>query len=219
MPLYLNTASPGVHALEDLTAHDRIALPSRGTSLQAVLLRMAVAAHSGMPNRRALDAITVSMSHPLAMQSLLDGNDAVTTHFASPPYQYQELANPRVHKLLDSYEMLGGPASFSALWARSAFMEENPDTVHAVLNALEEAIALIRDDPLRAANIYLVHSDTLLEVETVRRIIADPRIAFDLRPKNIMPIARFMHADGDIRNLPERVQDLFAPLPQTDPGD
>ena len=43
-----------------------------------------------------MDKYTVSLSHPDAQQALMSGNSEVTAHFASPPFQEQELADPRV---------------------------------------------------------------------------------------------------------------------------
>jgi len=96
MPLYLNTINPQVRSLEDIGPGDRIALPVRLGSLQAILLQMAIARDFGIEHHKALDHITVSMKHPDAMESLLEGANGITAHFASPPFQYQELDDPRV---------------------------------------------------------------------------------------------------------------------------
>ena len=48
-----------------------------------------------------------------------------------------------------SYDVLGGPGSFSALWTTAKFRENNPKTTKAVLAAMDEASAFIKENPKR----------------------------------------------------------------------
>jgi len=58
-----------------------------------------------------------------------------------------ELADPRVHKVLDSYDVLGGPHTFNTVWANSKFATANPKIMKAFLDALEESMTRIKADP------------------------------------------------------------------------
>ena len=40
---------------------------------------------------------------------MMNGKSEVDAHFGAAPYQYDELKDARVHKVLDSYDVLGGP--------------------------------------------------------------------------------------------------------------
>ena len=94
------------------------------------------------------------MSHPDAVHALLSGTSGITAHFASSPYQYQELDSGRVRTVLSSYEVLGGPTTFTVLWTRAEFFTENPQTTQAFYAALKEAMEIIARDRrgVRGAN-------------------------------------------------------------------
>ena len=110
MPIYLVTTNPDIKTIMDFTGKDKIALPATKISIQAVTLQMAAEQAFGKGQQEKLDIFTVSMGHPDAMVAMLGGKAEINSHFGSAPFQEQELADPRVHKVLDSYDVLGGPA-------------------------------------------------------------------------------------------------------------
>jgi NitT/TauT family transport system substrate-binding protein len=134
MPLYLNTINPAVKTIKDFTDNDRIALPAVKVSIQAVTLQMA--AEKLLGKHDALDRLTVSMSHPDGMAAMMSGKSEITAHFSSAPFQYQQLDDPKVKRVLSSYEVLGGPATFNTIWTTSAFRDKNPKTYKAFVAAL-----------------------------------------------------------------------------------
>ncbi len=209
MPLFLNTTNPQVRNLADFGARDRIALPAVRVSGQAVILQMAVAQVFGAAQANRLDPITLSLSHPEAMEALLEGKAGVTAHFAAPPYQNQELKDPRVRKVLSSYSILGGPSTFSALWTSSRFYEDNPRTVAAVLNAVLEAMRFLRLRPRAAAKTYAIQSSKEVSAREIEVIIGDPDIRFSPTPRHIMTFANFMHRSGAITEPPADWRDVF----------
>ncbi|TMH67036.1 MAG: ABC transporter substrate-binding protein, partial [Betaproteobacteria bacterium] len=81
MPLYLVTRNPNVKAIRDFRDSDRIALPAVKVSVQAVLLQMAAEQAFGAGQQNRLDPLTVTMSHPDAMQALLSGQSEIDAHF------------------------------------------------------------------------------------------------------------------------------------------
>src|SRR6185437_1664777 len=174
MPLYLNITNPDVKTLKDLTEKDKIGLPAVKVSIQAVTLQMAAAQAFGDAQYNKRDRLTVSMKHPDALAAMMSGKSEIDGHFGSAPFQYQELEDKRVHRLLNSYDVLGGPATFNVVWALNSFREANPKVYGAFLAALEDAIALITKDPHRASEIYIAEEKSKLPLAFVEKIVRDP---------------------------------------------
>ena len=175
MPLYLNTIDPKVQSIKDFTSNDRIAMPAAGISIQAITLMMAAAKTFGPAEAKKLNPLTVSMSHPDGMAALLARKAGITAHFTSPPYMYLELQKPGVHRVLDSYDVLGGPATFTVMWTSERFVRNNPKLLPILLAALNDADKFITDHPDAAARIYMASTHTkLTEAELVRMIKAPP---------------------------------------------
>jgi NitT/TauT family transport system substrate-binding protein len=211
MPLYLNVIDPNIKTLKDITEKDKIALPAAKSSIQAVTLQMAAEQAFGPGQWAKLDPRTISMAHPDAMAAMLSGRSEIVGHFGSPPFQTQELEDKRVHRLLNSYDVLGGPATFNVVWAQKKFHDDNPKVYGAFLAALTEAMNLIKAAPSRAASIYIDAEKSKMPVAAVEQLIRDPENVFTTTPQNIMKYARFMHKIGTVENLPASWKDLFFP--------
>jgi NitT/TauT family transport system substrate-binding protein len=209
MPNILSTRNPNVKSVRDFTDKDRIALPAAKVSFQAMLLQMAAVREWGEAEFARLDTFTVSMSHPDGMIALISGRSEITAHFTAPPYSTQELERPGIHKVLSSYEVLGGPATFVIGWTTSRFVAVNPRTYAAFVAALEEAIDFINSDRRAAAELYLKVSKSKESMESVLKMLDDPDIRFTLTPNGIIKMAEFMHKIGSIRNRPGSWKDLF----------
>jgi NitT/TauT family transport system substrate-binding protein len=206
-PAFLNTINPNVHSLKDFSEKDRIALPAVNVAFQATILQMAAELAFGQFDK--LDTLTVGLSHADATNALLSGKSEITAHFTSPPYQYQQLENPKVHRVLSSYDVTGGPATFSGLWATTRFHDDNPKVVKVVLAALEEANAIIRSDPAKAAEIFVRLENAKQTPEEVATLLRDPDIQFTIAPQNITKYTAFMARVGSIRKAPNSWKDLF----------
>lgn len=209
MPLYLNTTDPTVKTIRDFTPQSRIALPAVRVSIQAVTLQMAAAHAFGQAEFNKLDALTVSMGHPDAMGVMLSGHSEITAHFGSAPFQEIELQDPRVHRVLSSFDVLGGPATFNTAWATSRFVQQNPHVVQAFMDALEEAEALIKSDPKRGAQIWIDVEKSRLPLDLIVKIMTNPENVFTTTPQNVLKYATFMAAVGTIKEAPANWQDLF----------
>lgn len=219
MPLYLNTRNPDVKTIRDFTEKDRIALPAVKSSVQAMTLQMAAAAAFGQENTTKLDALTVSLSHPDAMNALLSGISEIDSHFTSPPFQDLELKDPRIHKVLSSYELTGGQATFIISWTTTKFYQENPKTYQAFAEALLEAQAFIANNPADAARIYLAMSaDKRLSQEFLVSILNNPDYKFTNVPQNVMKYADFMLSTGSMKTRPASWKELFFPNVHGTPG-
>lgn len=218
MPLYLNTINPNVTTIKDFTEKDRIALPSVKVSIQAVTLQMAAEKVFGEGKHDALDALTVSMSHPDGFTNMMSGKSEITGHFTSAPFMYQELEDKRVKRVLSSYEVIGGPATFNLIWAKQEFAEKNPKTFAAVYAALEEAMAYIGANPREAAERWKKVENSKLPIETIEKIIRDPENKWTAAPQNIMVYANFMNKVGSIKAKPADWKEIFFPAVHSKEG-
>ncbi|MBX9711817.1 MAG: ABC transporter substrate-binding protein [Xanthobacteraceae bacterium] len=209
MPLYLVTTNPNVKTIKDFTEKDKIALPGVKTSIQAVTLQMAAEKAFGAGQQGKLDSLTVSMGHPDALATMLGGVSEINAHFGSAPFQDQELADPRVHKVLDSYEVLGGPHTFNAVWAAKKFVDSNPKLVKAFIDALEESEANIKADPAAAAAIWIKAENSKISAADAEKIIRDPKNEWTTTPKKILVYLDYMNRAGLVSAKTTNWQDIF----------
>jgi len=211
MPLLLNTRNPAVKTIQDFTEKDRIALPAVKVSIQAVTLQMAAEQAFGDGQQNRLDALTVSMSHPDGQTALLSGASEITAHFSSPPFQYQQLKTPGIHTVLNSFDVLGGPATFNVVWTSSKFRNENPKLYAAFVQALDEAIAIINKDKKAAAETYVRVAKSKIGADEILAMLHDPNVVFTTTPQNVMKYVDFMAKIGSIKVKPAAWKDLFFP--------
>jgi NitT/TauT family transport system substrate-binding protein len=218
MPLFLNTRNPNVKSIKDFTEKDKIALPAVKVSIQAVTLQMAAEKAFGPGQQNKLDRLTVSMSHPDGQAALLSGTSEVDSHFSAPPFQYQQLEKPGIHKVLDSFEVLGGPATFNLIWTTTKFRKENPRVYAAFIMALDDAISLINKDKRWAAETYLRLSKDKDSVEDIMKMLNDPQIKYTTTPQNVMKYVDFMYKTGSIKAKPASWKDMFFDNVHNTPG-
>ena len=209
MPVELISGNPNVKTLRDLTEKDKIAVTTVKISTQALLLQMAAAKLFGEQNYDRFDALTVSMAHPDAATALLSGSGAISAHFSSPPFQYQETAKPGLHKIIDNYEILGGPATFNVVWSTLRFREQNPKAYAAFAAALQEATEQIRANRSAAAETYKRMSGSKETIEELEKQLSDPKVEFTLAPHRVMVTAEFMYKIGRIGKMPASWKELF----------
>ncbi|HEV7418187.1 MAG TPA: ABC transporter substrate-binding protein [Tianweitania sediminis] len=209
LPMWLNTKNPNVKTLEDFTAKDRIAVTSVKTSIPSIIMQMYSAEKYGMDQYEKMDPLTTSLPHPDGMAALLS-NTEITAHFTSPPYQYREVKEEGIHRVATSYELMGSPATFTVLYGKNSFLEANPKTVGALVRAIADAQAFIKDKPEEAADIYLAMAgEAGVSKEEVLEILADPDVQFNSVPQGFMKYAEFMAKVGTLKQAPEKWSDLF----------
>ena len=214
MPLYLVTNNPKVKTLKDFTDKDKIALPAVKVSIQAVTLQMAAEKAFGAGQEHKLDHLTVSMSHPDGETALLSGKSEITAHLSSPPFQYQELEHKGMHRVLNSYDVLGGPATFNVVWTTAKFHDENPKVYAAFVAALDEATAQINGNKRAAAETYLRISKDKDSLDDILKMLNDSEIKYTTTPNNVMKYVDFMHKIGSIKVKPDSWKDMFFPNAQ-----
>jgi NitT/TauT family transport system substrate-binding protein len=218
VPMTLLTRNPAVKSIEDFSAQDKIALPAVKTSMQAVTLQMAAAKKWGESEFERLDKLTVSMRHPDATAAMLSGQSEVNSHFTAAPYDFQQMKDPNIKRVFDSYDVYGGPATLILLYATQKFVQENPKATKAVVDAMREADELIKSDRQRAAKIYLGVTKEKTSVAEMVAMLENPKIAFNLAPSATYPVAEFLHRIGRIKNKPASWKDLFFPTAHGLPG-
>jgi NitT/TauT family transport system substrate-binding protein len=207
-----------VKTIKDFTDKDRIALPAVRVALQAVILQMAAEKVWGKGEAHRLDKWTVSLSHPDGLAQLLNGKSGITAHFTSAPYMYKELEDKRVHRVLDSYEVFGGPHTFIVMWGTEKLYKGEPKVVQAFLAAARDAIKLIHDDPATASAIWVKNTNSKLPVAEVEKIVRDKVNIWTLTPQRVMSMAEYMGRDGMIPATPKSWKDLFIEAIHDQPG-
>jgi NitT/TauT family transport system substrate-binding protein len=217
-PFLLNTRNPRIKTVRDFTDADRIAVPAVKISVQAVTLQMAVAHAFGVEHYAQLDRLTVSLSPPDATVGLLSGGGGFESVFSVPPFQNQQLATPGIHTVLNSFDVLGGPHTFTLAWTSRQFHDQNPRLYKALLNALEEATDVLNADKRAAAALWIEDSKSKLPLPMVHEILSGPQVKWTLAPENTMKYATFMYDVGTIKVRPASWRDLFFPEISHVPG-
>ena len=209
MPNYLLTNNPNVKSLKDFTEKDRIAVPAAGVGFQSRTLQIETANSLAADNFKKFDDISISLAHPDATSALIAGGSEINSHFSSPPFQYQELQSPNVHKVLSSYDVLGGQATFNVLYTTEKFHDENPKTYKAFYAALAEAEKIIKADKPAAAQTYIRVEQSKLSLPLVEKIVADPEIDFTVVPQRTYIYAEQLQALGVLKNKADSWKDYF----------
>lgn len=208
-PFLLNSRDPAIKTIADFKPGDRIAVPAIKVSIQAIMLQMACAKAFGPNNFGKLDAQTVSMSPPDATTALLTGAGEFSSAFSVPPFQHQQLEKPGVHTVLNSYDVMDGPHSFTVAWATAKFREHNPALYKALFAAISEATAIVNQDRRAAAALWIKDSNSKLALDFVDRIVSGPQVRWTMVPENTMKFARFMGSNGMLKSPPESWRDYF----------
>jgi NitT/TauT family transport system substrate-binding protein len=210
LPMMLLSRDPNVKTIGDIGPSDKIAVPTVRVSTQALVLQMAASKQWGDAEAHKLDQYTVALGHPDALIALQSGKD-VNAHFSLPPYQYEELKIPGVHLVLNSVDILGGPASNGVTFSTTKFHDANPKIVAAFVAAITEATNLINTNKRRAAEIYLEQTKEKISVDDLVKIISLPNFVYSPAPLRTMLFADLMYRTGTIKNKPTSWKDYFFP--------
>jgi len=210
-PLMLLVRDPAIKSLRDFKDNQKIAMPAVKVSMQAILLQMAAAKEFGDAKFNALDHLTVSMAHPDATAAMLGGPSEVAANFSSAPFQYRQMKNPNIRRILTSTELFDEPLSFNVIAATAKFRRDNPKLYGAFLAALREATDFINADKKRAAEIYLKVSKDRTPVEDIMEVLADPAIQYTTKVGGIPPFVSFMTKVGTLKTPPADWKEMFFP--------
>ncbi|WKN20216.1 ABC transporter substrate-binding protein [Azotobacter vinelandii] len=209
LPNYLLSNNPAVKSLDDLGEKDRIAVPAAGVGFQSRTLQIEAAKRYGKERFKRFDDISVSLPHPDATAALTSGGSEVTAHFSSAPFYYQALESPKVRKLISSYDILGGPATFNVLYTTEKFHKDNPKTYRAFYAALAEAERIVKADKPAAARTYIRVENSKLAPELVEKIVEDEENDFTVVPQRTFIYAEKLHELGVLKNKAASWKDYF----------
>jgi NitT/TauT family transport system substrate-binding protein len=209
IPIYLNAISPNIKSLKDFGENDRIAVPTVKVSTQAVTLQ--IAAEKELGRYDALDRQTVSMAPPDAHNAIMSRGTEITANFTSPPFSRLQLDSGKAHRVLSSYDVMGGPVNFIVMWTSARFHDQNPRLYRVVLDALDEANRLIKEEPAAIAALWRKSENSTLDPAFVEAMVRDPENIFSATPRNVMKYAEFMNRVGSVKERPESWRDLFFP--------
>ncbi len=163
----------------------------------------------GPGQQTRLDKLTVTLPHPEAYIALLSGKSEITGHFGNAPFIYQELDNPKIHRLLSSEEILGGLGTVTSVFTTAKVRDANPKVYKAVLDGLRDAIDFINRDKgggcrhLRRGG--KVVADAGLHPEDHRGTSA----LYSTAPVNSFKFADFMLRTGTLKNRPRLLARLL----------
>jgi NitT/TauT family transport system substrate-binding protein len=218
IPIYLNTTNPNIKTLKDFSDNDRIAVPTVKVSTQAVTLQIAAEQLFGRGKHDMLDKLTVSVAPPDAHNAMMSRGTEITANFTSPPFSKMQIDSGKATRVLNSYEVMDGPANFILMWTTTKWREQNPRTYKVVLQSIEEANQLIKDDPKGIAELWMKAENSKLDRAFVEGMVRDPENIFSTTPQAVMKYADFMHRIGSVKERPAAWQDMFFPEIHAKPG-
>lgn len=208
-PIVFVSNNPNVKSVKDLTEKDKIAVPSAKVSVQALLLQIATAKEFGIKSYDKFDNLTVSLKNPDAFAAVTSGNSEVTGHIGLEPYSTLELQNPNVHKVFDSFEVLGGAHTTNLIWTTEDFYKQNPKLSKAVVSALNEANDWIAKNQDEAVKLYLASYKSDESPELVAKVLKNS-ITFNTKPReNITVFSNFLYDVGATKLKASSWQELF----------
>ena len=210
-PFLLNTSNPAIKSIADFKDSDRIAVPAVKSSVQAFALQMAAAKTFGAKEFEKLDHLTVAMTPPDATIALLKGGAQITAAFSVPPFQYMQLEDPKIHTVLNSFDVMGGSHTFTAIWAPAKFRDGNPVLYKAFIAALKEATEIVNKDKRAAAALWIEDSKSKLPLDTAAKVVSGAQVHWTMVPENTMKFADFMAGVGRLKVKPASWKDYFFP--------
>ncbi|MFX8024177.1 hypothetical protein ABTK62_20240, partial [Acinetobacter baumannii] len=90
------------------------------------------------------------------------------------------------------YDVMGGPHTFNLVWASSRFVTANPKVTASFLAALEDSLKLIRDDPAKAAELWIKAEGAKISPEEAEALIRAPQNAWTTKPQRMTDYLAYM---------------------------
>ena len=220
LPMYLNTRAEHLKKLDDVREGDKIAVTAIKVSIPAIVMQMYARDKYGASEASQFDKFTVTLTHPDGVVALLSGSSAVDAHFTSPPFHQRERKDPHIRTIMTSDDVLGGSTTFTMLSTTTRFREQNPKVYSAVLEALNEANAIIQSDKRGAAELLFAsnNGESSFSLDEMFETINDASVKFTTTPENVMKYADFMAGVNSIKNRPGSWKDMFFPEIHSAPG-
>lgn len=211
LPFKLNTNDPTIRGVDDLGRCGKIAVPSIKVSSPAMTLQMAAAKAYGAKEYARYDPLTVAMSPPDATIALLTGRGGVNCAFGLPPFLQQQLQSPDIHSALDSFEVAGGPNTYTLSYTSKRFRDRAPVLFQALYAALGEATEMVNADPRQASQYWIEDGNSKLTLDFVTAAATEKQVRWTTVPERTMLWADFMHSVGTLKTKPASWKEYFWP--------
>jgi NitT/TauT family transport system substrate-binding protein len=218
LPYVVTTTDPDIKTIADLGKCKKIPVPSVKVSSPAVTIQMAAAKVYGMKDFDRFDSLTVNMSPADATVALLSGAGEINCSVALPPFMQRQLEDPRVHIVTSSFDMSGGPTTYTVAYTSKKFHDANPKLYQAVYDALAEATERVASDIRAASSYWIEDSDSKLSVDFVAAAGSGKDVKWTMTPETTMQQAEFMFDVGTIKRKPNSWKDYFFPEAYGLPG-
>jgi NitT/TauT family transport system substrate-binding protein len=218
LPFALTSSDPEIKTLADIGKCKKIPVPSVKVSSPAVFVQLAAAKLYGIKEFNRFDSATVTMSPADATIALLTGSGDVNCVVALPPYMQQQLEHPNIHAIASSFDLAGGPTTYTVAYTSKRFHDRDPKLYQAVYEALAEATDRVRTDIRTASRYWIEDSDSKLTVDFVAAAGSGPGTQWTSVPLDTMKQATFMAEVGTIKVKPQSWKDYFFPEAYGLPG-
>jgi NitT/TauT family transport system substrate-binding protein len=137
---------------------------------------------------------------------------------ALPPYLQQQLGHSNIHAVANSFDLAGGPTTFTVAYTSMRFHDRNPKLYQAVYDALTEATERVRTDIRTASRYWIEDGESKLSVDFVSAAGSGPGTAWTTTPLDTLKQAAFMAEIGTIKVKPASWKDYFFPEAYGLPG-
>ena len=212
LPVRIDARVSELKSLDSISSSQKIGVAGVKVSIASTLMQMYALKKYGKDQVYRFDPFTVNSTHPDAVIALLSGHSSIVAHGSSVPFDYRELKDPNVKTILSSYDVLGGPATFTMMSTTTKFHNENPKIMVAVVKALKRAQEMINEDKQDAATVLL---DSMggkgCGIDELLQILNDPTTIYSIKPEHVLAYADFMHQVGSIKHKPTTIDELFFP--------
>lgn len=207
LPLVLLTARPNIRAINDLKPADKIAVPML-TAPQVSYLSMQTHPWFG---RERLRQQLVVMPHQESLDALTEGK-GIAAYFSSPPFTQIALKDSKVRAVTSSVDIMGGKTSFLVMASPKSALTSHPKLPEVLAKAIEEASTIIRNDPRRAAMIWLKWEPShTLDARTVEGILRDLKDDFGNGVFGVEATATYLRRDNRLKDRVSTWKDVVAP--------
>jgi NitT/TauT family transport system substrate-binding protein len=207
LPLVLLTARPNIRAINDLKPADTIAVPML-TAPQVSYLSMQTHPWFG---RERLRQQLVVMPHQESLDALTEGK-GIAAYFSSPPFTQIALKDSKVRAVTSSVDIMGGKTSFLVMASPKSALTSHPKLPEVLAKAIEEASTIIRNDPRRAAMIWLKWEPShTLDARTVEGILRDLKDDFGNGVFGVEATATYLRRDNRLKDRVSTWKDVVAP--------
>jgi NitT/TauT family transport system substrate-binding protein len=208
LPLVLVTARPDIRALDDIKSADKIAVPML-TAPQVTYLRMQTSPWFGGTDR--LRQQLVEMPHQDSLDALTAGK-GVAAYFSSPPFTQIALKDPKVRAVTSSAEIMGGKTSFLVMASPKSAIAAHPKLPDVLAKAIDEASGIIRNDPRRAATVWLKWEPShTLDARMVAEVLRELKDDFGSGVFGIEGTATYLRRNNRLKEGIRSWKDVVAP--------